>query len=266
MTRKEKKSPMGYIYKITNTVNGKCYIGQTFHAVEKRWHAHKTGRGSKAVYKAIQMCGLEAFTFEVLHDGITDRDVLNVLEIALIKAHDSYRNGYNRHTGGQDEYRYSDAWKHTEEICHLYHEELTSMQRIAEQFSTTKNTILAILEANGIERRDKSHAWDHAQEICHLYTKENKSTLAIADLFGVADKTINKILRKNGISMKDNNRHKGQIWEHTDEICRLYTEELLSCQKIADRLGTSRMQVRRILQDCGIELRKYSPRNTLQRN
>ena len=51
------------------------------------------------------MYGLEAFTCEVLHDGITDRGVLNVLEIALIEAHDAYRNGYNQHPGGQDEYR-----------------------------------------------------------------------------------------------------------------------------------------------------------------
>lgn len=243
-------------------MNRKCYIGQTFHPIEKRWHAHKTGKGSKTVYGVIQMYGLEAFTFEVLHDGITDRDVLNVLEIALIKAYDSYKNGYNEHPGGQDEYRYSDAWEHTEEICCLYREELMSARRIADQFSTTKNTILAILEVNGIERRDKSHAWEHTQEICHLYTKRNKSTLAIADLFDVSPKTINKILRKNGISMKNNNRHKGQIWEHADEICRLYTEELLSHQKIADRFGTSRTQIQRILQDCGIELRKYSPRNT----
>ena len=252
---------MGSIYKIMNLMNRKCYIGQTFHPIEKRWHAHKTGKGSKAVYGAIQMYGLEAFTCEVLHDGITDRGVLNVLEIALIEAHDAYRNGYNQHPGGQDEYRYSDAWEHAETICRLYREELMPVQRIADQFSTAKGTILAILEANGIERRDKSYAWEHAQQICHLYTKRNKSTLAIADLFDVSRKTIDNILRKNGINMRDKNRRKGQIWEHTDEICRLYTEELLSHQKIADRFGTSRMQIRRILEDCGIELRKYSPRN-----
>ena len=32
---------MGYIYKITNKVNGKIYIGQTVKTVEKRFQQHK---------------------------------------------------------------------------------------------------------------------------------------------------------------------------------------------------------------------------------
>ena len=46
---------MGYVYKIANTRNNKSFIGQTFHLTGKRWRAHKTGKGTKAVYRAIQM-------------------------------------------------------------------------------------------------------------------------------------------------------------------------------------------------------------------
>ena len=41
---------MGSIYKITNTVNGKAYIGQTIHDAEKtriRDHLNGTGNGSR---------------------------------------------------------------------------------------------------------------------------------------------------------------------------------------------------------------------------
>ncbi len=31
----------GYIYKITNTINNKCYIGQTRTNINKRWNKHK---------------------------------------------------------------------------------------------------------------------------------------------------------------------------------------------------------------------------------
>ena len=32
---------VGYIYKITNKVNNKCYIGQTSKPVQIRWNEHK---------------------------------------------------------------------------------------------------------------------------------------------------------------------------------------------------------------------------------
>ena len=32
---------IGYIYKITNKVNGKVYIGQTITTVQRRWNQHK---------------------------------------------------------------------------------------------------------------------------------------------------------------------------------------------------------------------------------
>ena len=31
---------MAFIYKITNDVNGKVYIGKTLYSVEKRWKEH----------------------------------------------------------------------------------------------------------------------------------------------------------------------------------------------------------------------------------
>lgn len=33
-------SNIGYIYKITNKVNEKCYIGQTSDSIEHRWKGH----------------------------------------------------------------------------------------------------------------------------------------------------------------------------------------------------------------------------------
>ena len=64
---------MGSIYKITNTVNGKAYIGQTIHDAEKtriRDHLNGTGNGSRLVRRAINKYGKDAFTYEILYDGI----------------------------------------------------------------------------------------------------------------------------------------------------------------------------------------------------
>ncbi len=252
----------GIIYKITCLVNRKCYIGQTFQTPESRWKDHIRGNGNTAVHNAIQKYGIELFRFEVLHTGITCRKVLNALEIVLIAAHDSYRNGYNQHSGGQDEFRCSQAWQHAAEICRLYTAEFKSLRQLAERYDTTWITILEILKVNGIERRDKSYVWEHAQEICDLYTEQNQSTLIIGNMFGVSDGVIGKILKANGISVKSEGRYKGEIWKHAAQICHFYAEELLSYQKISDRYGTNSMQIRRVLEACGVELRKYSPRKS----
>lgn len=56
------------IYKITNTINGKFYIGLSSR-IEKRWIEHKTPKNLKkktTLAKAFRKYGIENFTFEVL--------------------------------------------------------------------------------------------------------------------------------------------------------------------------------------------------------
>ena len=59
------------IYKITNIISNKIYIGQSIRP-ERRWHAHKSrakkgyGKGKYPLYDAIRKYGEENFTFEVL--------------------------------------------------------------------------------------------------------------------------------------------------------------------------------------------------------
>lgn len=58
------KEDISGIYKITNTINGKIYIGCS-KEIEKRWKAHITKK-RPGVGKAIQKYGKENFTFEVI--------------------------------------------------------------------------------------------------------------------------------------------------------------------------------------------------------
>ena len=51
------------IYKITNLVNGKVYIGASKN-IEKRWSVHRNGH--TAIAEDLQTFGLENFKFEVL--------------------------------------------------------------------------------------------------------------------------------------------------------------------------------------------------------
>lgn len=85
-----------YIYKITNIINGKSYIGQTDN-YKKRWNAHIRNYGKSVIGFAIQKYGVDNFTFDVL-DYTED---YNNIEIKLIKEFDTYRKGYNLTMGGE---------------------------------------------------------------------------------------------------------------------------------------------------------------------
>ena len=82
------------IYKITNTVNSKAYVGYSSN-VESRWEDHKKGYGSKLVYNAIQKYGLDKFTFEILADDTVDNEDKYIQEYNTMNP-----NGYNLVEGG----------------------------------------------------------------------------------------------------------------------------------------------------------------------
>jgi group I intron endonuclease len=92
---------MGFIYKITNLIDNKCYIGQTIYTVEKRWKTHLK-KNSNCIYmkNAIAKHGIKNFKIEELEE-IYDIDALNKLEIIYILKYNSLiPNGYNIKHGG----------------------------------------------------------------------------------------------------------------------------------------------------------------------
>ena len=95
----------GFIYKITNTINSKSYIGQTIQNVKERFYQHCATKCSKAVsnmaiHRAIKKYGKSNFTVEVIEE--IDSTNLNDRERYWIKYYNSYNNGYNSTKGGQD--------------------------------------------------------------------------------------------------------------------------------------------------------------------
>jgi len=88
------------VYKITNKINGKIYIGQTVQDLNIRFNAHcYKGSGCTKIYRAIRKYGKENFTIEIIEvcDSI---ESLNKAEEYWIKEYSSIENGYNLTTGG----------------------------------------------------------------------------------------------------------------------------------------------------------------------
>ena len=92
---------MGYVYKITNIVNGKAYIGISIHDPEKRRiKAHFSGYGNRIIASAVKKYGRDAFTYEILEANVFD-EFLPDLEVAYIANHNTVApHGYNLTYGG----------------------------------------------------------------------------------------------------------------------------------------------------------------------
>lgn len=56
--------PYGVIYRITNTVNGKVYIGQTKNKLTDRWREHQLRCVCRRLHYAIRKYGPQAFAIE----------------------------------------------------------------------------------------------------------------------------------------------------------------------------------------------------------
>lgn len=108
------------IYKITNTINGKCYVGQAIDIRRRLMeHAHNKHKNKVVLYKAFDKYGIDSFEARILAIintfGKTPQEIkkeLNALECFYVSLYDSKNTGYNMTDGG-DSVRI--GYKHSEE-------------------------------------------------------------------------------------------------------------------------------------------------------
>lgn len=95
----------GIIYKYTNKINGKVYIGQTTDEI-KRKASHRNSKKEDHFHRAIRKYGFENFDYEVVFETISkDKDrlkyLLDTMEKYFIKKYNSFgEGGYNCTLGG----------------------------------------------------------------------------------------------------------------------------------------------------------------------
>ena len=114
---------MGYIYRITNNLNGKQYVGQTLHSdIHTRWNQHKrkckTMLG-RCLFNAYVKHGIENFKFEIV--CVCFDEACNDLEEFYIKKFGTLSpKGYNLKEGGRNS-------RHNEETKKLISEKKTGV-------------------------------------------------------------------------------------------------------------------------------------------
>lgn len=212
-----------YIYKCTNLINNKIYIGKSNNP-QKRWSRHiydskKDKIGSKQLlfHRAIRKYGYQNFSIEILSEYDSDKECL-LAEIDFIKSLKSndISIGYNLTTGGEGVAGYH----RTPEECKAISERnsgnkngmygkietLESRKNRGKKISKTKNnnkTNIKIISKETIDKlkiavKEKSSQklTDEQKDlIVNLYNSELYIKRDLAKQFNVAEKTIIYVLR-----------------------------------------------------------------------
>ena len=198
---------MGYIYKITNKLNNKVYIGQTSSSIEERWSSHirdakKIDKEKRPLYNAINKYGPDSFIIEELEE-INDNLELLKKEIYWIEYFDTYRNGYNATLGGDGICLYDH-----QEILSLIQENKTSKE-ISEKLGCCVDIIRDIANRNNV-RLTSSNFKQIAQ-----YDLNNNYIQTFATLGEAA-----RWLVENDYSKVSDPTNTGSIKSHIGEVAK----------------------------------------------
>lgn len=98
------------IYKITNKLNNKAYIGQTKRALDERMYEH-IRKGNKPIDVAIRELGIDCFDVEIVDTADTAEELDRKEQEWIAKCNSMLPNGYNQTIGG----RTTTGFKHREE-------------------------------------------------------------------------------------------------------------------------------------------------------
>lgn len=191
---------MGVIYKITNTINKKVYIGQTMQAAQNRWSVHKSRAKNKNfsthLYNGIRKYGIENFDFEII-EQCSDNN-LDKRERYWIQYYNSYIDGYNETIGGQD----SKRMFFYEDICSQLLKGIDK-EEVAKHFhcdpKTVYNASMAILGKNPSEIKQEN--FDNI--VKDLYVNKNYNMGQIQRKFGVSHDKVKRSLIRSNVQIKN---------------------------------------------------------------
>lgn len=161
----------GYIYKITNTINQKAYIGKTVNSIEQRWKEHRKDYKRKQcekrpLYDAMNKYGIENFTIELVEE--VDIKELSDKEVYWIGYYDTYKNGYNATLGGDGKVLYD-----YELIAELIQKKYTTAE-ICQLIGCSRDVIYFVAKKYDLEIFIRQKGFCHKPQQVFQYDKQGK--------------------------------------------------------------------------------------------
>ena len=151
------------IYKITNKLNKKVYIGQSVN-IEIRFKDHKSKQKrdrepDSHLYRAIEKYGLENFNFEILEEcSVSDLNERESYYIKLLESNDK-KFGYNKTRGGD-----SHSTGENNGRALLKDEDIFNIRKLRSQFKT-RNEVYELykdkITLNGFLDIWQNRRWTH---------------------------------------------------------------------------------------------------------
>ena len=165
---------MMIIYKITNNINNKSYIGQTTKDLEERKESHYYAiykDKNFAIHKAILKYGWENFKWEIL-EKCDSKEELDEMEFHFIKQYDTFisKNGYNMTWGGEG----SPGKIFTED----YRKKLRIAQTGKKLSQETKEKLRKIMKGRVFTKEWKKKIGESNKGKIHPHTEETKKKIS----------------------------------------------------------------------------------------
>lgn len=163
------------IYKITNIINDKIYIGQTTGKFLNRIKAHIKGGKNTYISRAIEKYGKENFKFKILEECET-KEELNEMEFHYIKQFNTLRpNGYNLTLGGEGNY----GWlpnKETRKKIQIAQKKWWSNRSLTEKQELVKHLTYIARNNNPMKGKKRPEITGKLNPACRFDVREKIST------------------------------------------------------------------------------------------
>ena len=193
---------MAYIYKITNSLNGKIYIGKTLQTPEERFKEHirdskKERCEKRPLYDAINKYGAENFLLETIEE--CSDNIVNEREIYWIEYYQSFNYGYNATKGG-DGKQYLDY----DLICSVY-EQVKNGIEVSRQLGISKDSVYTVLKNRNIQIKTSQEInREKLSKTIHIFSLKDeylKTFSSLADAAKYIIETQNKSGEIRGITV-----------------------------------------------------------------
>lgn len=200
---------MPYIYKITNNLNGKIYIGKTLFSIEKRWKEHckdfkEKDKEKRPLYLAMKKYGIQNFSIAVVEE--CDEKIINEREKYWIEYYGSFKNGYNATLGG-DGAHYIDY-----DLVAATYQQIQNVKETARLCNIDPSTVSRILKIKNIVVKTSAEVIKDTYSIpVHMFSLENEYLKTFASSRDAA-----KFLIDNSYT----NCKLTTIRQHISEVCK----------------------------------------------